>query len=47
MSIALVIKINELPQALTVTNGWKFFEVDCDGQIVSITVKPKESLVAG
>jgi hypothetical protein len=25
----------------TVENGWKSFEIDCDGRIVSVTVKPK------
>ncbi|KAM3100291.1 fertility inhibition FinO-like protein [Phormidesmis sp. 146-12] len=39
--LELTIKINELPDAKTVDNGWKSFEVDCDGQIISMTVKPK------
>jgi hypothetical protein len=39
--LELTIKINELPNAATVENGWKSFEIDCDGQIVSVTVKPK------
>ena len=39
--LELTIKINELPNATTVENGWKSFEIDCDGQITSITVKPK------
>lgn len=39
--LELTIKITELPDAATVTNGWKSFEVNCDGQIISITVKPK------
>jgi hypothetical protein len=39
--LELTIKITELPEATTVENGWKSFEVDCDGKIISITVKPK------
>ncbi len=39
--LELIIKINELPNAATGENGWKSFALDCDGQIVSITVKPK------
>lgn len=39
--LELTVKITELPDADTVENGWKSFEVDCDGQIVSVTVKPK------
>ena len=39
--LELTIKISELPNADTVENGWKSFEIDCDGQIVSVTVKPK------
>ncbi len=39
--LEVTIKINELPNAQTVENNWRHFEIDCDGQIVSITVKPK------
>lgn len=39
--LELTIKISELPEAKTVENSWKQFEIDCDGKIVSITVKPK------
>lgn len=40
--LELTIKINEFPaEAKTVENGWKQFELDCDGQIVSVKVKPK------
>ncbi len=39
--LEVTIKINELPEAKTVENGWQQFELDCDGRIVSITVKPK------
>ncbi len=38
----LTIKINEFPADVkTVENGWKQFFLLCDGQLVSITVKPK------
>jgi hypothetical protein len=40
--IEITIKINEFPvDVQTVQNGWKQFEIDCDGRIVSVTVKPK------
>ena len=39
--LELTIKINELPEATTGENGWKSFEIDCDGRIVAVTVKPK------
>ena len=39
--LELTTKINELPNATTVENDWKSFEIDCDGQIISVTVKPK------
>jgi hypothetical protein len=39
--LELTIKINELPEAKTIENGWQQFELDCDGRIISITVKPK------
>ena len=28
--LELTIKISELPNAATVENGWKSFEIDCD-----------------
>ncbi|WP_293119821.1 hypothetical protein [Moorena sp. SIO4G3] len=37
----LIIKINELPTAKTVKNGWQEFNVDCDGTMFTIKVKPK------
>jgi hypothetical protein len=38
----LTIKINEFPSDVkTVENGWKEFDLDCDGQEVTIKVKPK------
>jgi len=40
--LELMIKINEFPADVkTVENGWKQFEIDCNGQIVTVTVKPK------
>ncbi|WP_193199749.1 fertility inhibition FinO-like protein [Nostoc sp. MG11] len=39
--IEITIKINELPQSKTVENGWQQFDVDCDGRIITATVKPK------
>ena len=39
--LELTIKISELPNAATVENGWKSIEIDCDGQIISVTIKPK------
>jgi hypothetical protein len=39
--LELTIKINELPQAKTLQNGWQSFELDCADRIVSVSVKPK------
>lgn len=39
--LELTIKINELPTPRAVKNGWQEFNVDCDGTIFTITVKPK------
>lgn len=39
--LELTVKINELPQAKAVENGWQQFEIDCDGRIITVTVKPK------
>ena len=40
--LEVTIKINELPAiASEDKNGWKSFNVDCDGRIFSVTVKPK------
>jgi hypothetical protein len=39
--LEITIKINTLPDAKTVENGWKQFDINCDGRIVSVTVKPK------
>jgi hypothetical protein len=37
----ITIKINELPDAKTVENGAQSFEIDCEGRIISVVVKPK------
>ncbi|HEY9597879.1 MAG TPA: fertility inhibition FinO-like protein [Cyanophyceae cyanobacterium] len=40
--LELTIKINEFPADVqTVENGWKQFEIDCDGRLITIKVKPK------
>ncbi|MEW5858048.1 MAG: fertility inhibition FinO-like protein [Cyanobacteriota bacterium] len=40
--LELTIKISEFPSDVkTVENGWRSFEIDCDGQVVTVTVKPK------
>ncbi|NJO94543.1 MAG: fertility inhibition FinO-like protein [Hydrococcus sp. RM1_1_31] len=40
--IEITIKINEFPvDVQTVQNSWKQFEIDCEGRIVNVTVKPK------
>lgn len=40
--LELTIKINEMPIDIrTVENGWKEFDLDCDGQLVTVKVKPK------
>jgi len=40
--LELIIKINELPTNVeTNKDNWKIFELDCDGRVVSVSVKPK------
>ncbi len=40
--LEITIKINEFPADVrTVENGWKEFDLDCEGQIVQVKVKPK------
>ena len=40
--LELTIKNNELPNNVeTNKDNWKTFELDCDGRVVSVTVKPK------
>ena len=39
----LTLKINQMPAGVkTVEKGWRHFELDCDGRVVSITIKPKQ-----
>jgi hypothetical protein len=40
--LEVTIKINEFPADVkTVENGWKEFDLDCDGQLVTVKVRPK------
>jgi hypothetical protein len=39
--LQVTIKINELPQPTTVGNGLQQFGLNCDGRIISVTVKRK------
>lgn len=39
--LKITIKINELPQPKNIENSWQQFNIDCDGHIISVTVKPK------
>jgi len=40
--LEVTLKINEFPaDAKIVNNGWKQFEIDTGGQIVTVTIKPK------
>ncbi len=39
--LEITIKINEMPKVRNVDNGWKEFYLSCDGQIVTVKVKPK------
>ena len=40
--LELTIKINEFPPEVTTNkNGWKSFDLDCDGRIFTVTVRPK------
>ena len=39
--LELTIKISELPEVKTVENGLQYFELDCNGRIFAVTVKPK------
>jgi hypothetical protein len=39
--LEITIKINELPKPKTIESGLQQFDLDCDGQIISVTVKPK------
>ncbi|MDJ0555504.1 MAG: fertility inhibition FinO-like protein [Microcoleaceae cyanobacterium MO_207.B10] len=37
----VVLKFSELPETETVENGWQKFELDSEGIVVSVTLKPK------
>lgn len=39
--LEITIKINELPQSKDIECGWQHFDLDCDRQIISATVKVK------
>jgi hypothetical protein len=40
--LELTIKINEFPADVqTVENGWKQFDLDCDGRLITLKVRPK------
>ena len=39
--LELTIKISEFPSDVKTENNLKTFEIDCDGQIISVAVKPK------
>ncbi|MGJ3251255.1 MAG: fertility inhibition FinO-like protein [Elainellaceae cyanobacterium] len=40
--LEITIKISDMPIAKEVENSWKQFEIDCDGRVVQVTVKPKQ-----
>ncbi|WP_225912739.1 hypothetical protein [Nostoc flagelliforme] len=39
--LEVAIQINELLETKDIENGWQQFDLDCDGRIITITVKPK------
>ncbi len=39
--LEITIKVTELPLSQTLENGWQQFEIDCDGRIITVIVKPK------
>ena len=39
--LELTIKISEFPSDVKTESNLKTFEIDCDGQIISVAVKPK------
>ncbi|MBW4643210.1 MAG: hypothetical protein KME23_09475 [Goleter apudmare HA4340-LM2] len=41
VKLEVTIKINELPEAQTIENNWQKIEIDCDGRIITVTVKSK------
>jgi hypothetical protein len=40
-NLEITIKINEFTEAKTVENDWQQFDVDCNGRILTVIVKPK------
>jgi hypothetical protein len=42
--LELASKINELPQVKAIENGWQYLELDCNGWMVSVSVKPLEEV---
>jgi hypothetical protein len=39
--LEITIKINEFPSEVKTENNFKTFEIDCEGQMISVTLKPK------
>ncbi|BAY72594.1 hypothetical protein ACN23B_28105 (plasmid) [Anabaena sp. FACHB-709] len=39
--LEVTININKLPEAKTIENNWQQLDIDCDGRIITVTVKPK------
>jgi hypothetical protein len=39
--LEITIKISEMPLATPAENGWQRIELDCDGRIITMVVKPK------
>lgn len=37
----VTLKISELPTRKTVSNGWQEFQVEADGHLVTVIVRPK------
>ena len=40
-NLELTIKINQLPKAKAVKDGWQTFTINCEGVIIEVTVRPK------
>lgn len=38
----ITVKINTFPEARTIENNWKEFDVDCEGVQATIKIKPKQ-----
>ena len=37
----ITIKINQMPTAEVIENGWKRFSINCEGRMVTMSVRPK------